>query len=521
MYAWRETIKRWAQSLPARLVLWATVIFLAYALGQGYFSREKPRETVQIKTQGIGSVVSVQGTVVPSKEVELGFEVPGKVTSVSAKVGKQVRQGDTLASLSQDDLAAQLANLRALRDAAQAKLNDLRAGTRPEDIAVAESQVLSAQNERNQARELLAQYLEDAYDTLDDAVRSKTDQLFNNPRTPNVSLAITADTALTASLETTRVQLEAQLSALQYRTYSNPTEADVVAMRALVDTVRVYLDQLSTAVNRLKAVSSLSETTIDAYKTAVSAARSSVSTFNTALVNTYSAYTTTEAALTTAQSQLALKKAGATPADIEAQAAQVRAAEANIRSAQATVGKRVIAAPFAGTVTDVGLKVGSVVSGPSSGTITIITAQSLQLESYVPEVYIAQIALGDAALVTLDAYSATDVFPGTVVAIDPSATLRDGVSTYKITLQFEKPDERIKAGMNGDIRITASKTPLVVTVPKKSLLSRNGTYFVQMPTEGNRVLERAVTVSSFNEADVAEISEGLSDGDVIFLEPIE
>jgi hypothetical protein len=42
-----------------------------------------------------------------------------------------------------------------------------------------------------------------------------------------------------------------------------------------------------------------------------------------------------------------------------------------------------------------------------------------------------------------------------------------------------------------------------------------------MPAEGNRVLERAVTVSSFNEADVAEISEGLSDGDVIFLEPIE
>jgi multidrug resistance efflux pump len=84
---------------------------------------------------------------------------------------------------------------------------------------------------------------------------------------------------------------------------------------------------------------------------------------------------------------------------------------ANIRSVQATVGKRVIAAPFAGTITNVGLKVGSVVSGPSSGTITLITAQSLQLESYVPEVNIAQIVVGDTALVTLDAYSATETFP--------------------------------------------------------------------------------------------------------------
>lgn len=504
-----------------KYIIWACItgaLYYGYSLMSG---KEQPIDTIVVKAGGAESTVAVQGSVEPAQTVTLGFEGVGKVASVSVKVGDKVNAGRVLASLSQGDTAANIANQRALRDAAQARLDELKRGARPEDIAIAESQLATAQSQFAQAESVLIDSLNEAYVKLDDAVRAKTDQFFSNPRTSSPQFFQPTDSALKISLENSRFGLESELQTLSTRIITTPTDADVVATKAKIQAVRAYLDILAQAVGKLGAFTSLSAATIDSYNLTVAGARTSVSGYLTALTAASTSYNNARTAVKTAENQLVLRKAGASEEEVRAQTAQVRAAEAALNNAYAQSSKRVIVAPFSGTVTSVDVKTGQIVSG-SSGTITLISASRLQVEAYVPEVYIAKIKIGDAADVTLDAYGSDQVFKAIVSTIDPAATKRDGITTYKIVLTLTDADQRVKSGMGGDITILTKAVSNVITVPKTSLIQRNGKYFVQIPTgEKNRFIEREVNVGLINEADVAEVTAGLSDGDTIVRIPIK
>lgn len=497
----------------------ALALIALIAMGGFLLNTRDEIQIVQVRSNAISADVSVQGTVVPHDEVTLSFEVGGRVVGVYADVGDTVSRGKTIAVLSQDDVTAQIHNLRAIRDAAQVELENLKAGVRPEDIAIAESAYLSAQNQEAQTYLKLGQVLEQAYVILDDAVRTKTDQFFDNPRSATPHLAIPSDTDSRFQVENERTGLELALQGLQYRSFLKPGESDIERVRAAVQDTKIFLDHMATVINEMEGRSSLSTATIDTYRTLVAAARTAVASYQLELIAAVTAYTNAQGATKTSEAQLALKKAGPTTYDINAQEARVRAAEASIDAAQALARQRVITAPFSGTITNISFSQGEVV-GPASGTgVTLVSEKELEVESFVPEVYIARIALGDRVTISLDAYPESEVFTGAVGFIDPSATLKDGVSTYRVIISLDEVDARVKTGMNGDVHIKASQNPNIVTVPKSVLINRDGTYYVQVPARDNRVIEREVLIGSFNEADVAEVISGLADGDEIILNP--
>lgn len=499
-------------------------VLLAGALYMGYGmlgAKEKPLETVVVKAGGAESVVSVQGSVEPAQTVTLGFEGAGKVSTVNVKVGDKVVAGRVIASLSQGDTAANIANQRALLEAAEARLDEIKRGPRVEDIAIVESQLATAQSQLAQAQAVLVDSLNESYIKLDDSVRTKTDQFFNNPRTSNPQFFQPTDSGVRVSLEAQRYALEAELQALALRTIITPSDTDVAETKAKIQMVRTYLDTLAQAVGKLGSFTSLPASTIEGYNLTVASARANTSAYLTSLTTASTAYNNARTAVKTAENQLAQKKAGASEEEIRAQSAQVRAAQAALNNAYAQSSKRVIVAPFSGTVTSVDVKTGQIVSG-TSGTVTLISASRLQVEAYVPEVYIAKIKVGDSADVTLDAYGSDQIFKASVSSIDPAATKRDGITTYKIVLSLTEADPRVKSGMGGDIQIQTKAVSNVITIPKTSLIQRNGKYYVQIPTgEQNRVVEREVNVGTINEADVAEVTAGLSDGDTIVLVPIK
>lgn len=499
-------------------VLLAGALYMGYGMLGG---KEKPLETVVVKAGGAESVVSVQGSVEPAQTVTLGFEGAGKVSTVNVKVGDKVVAGRVIASLSQGDTAANIANQRALLEAAEARLDEIKRGPRVEDIAIVESQLATAQSQLAQAQAVLVDSLNESYIKLDDSVRTKTDQFFNNPRTSNPQFFQPTDSGVRVSLEAQRYALEAELQALALRTIITPSDTDVAETKAKIQMVRTYLDTLAQAVGKLGSFTSLPASTIEGYNLTVASARANTSAYLTSLTTASTAYNNARTAVKTAENQLAQKKAGASEEEIRAQSAQVRAAQAALNNAYAQSSKRVIVAPFSGTVTSVDVKTGQIVSG-TSGTVTLISASRLQVEAYVPEVYIAKIKVGDSADVTLDAYGSDQIFKASVSSIDPAATKRDGITTYKIVLSLTEADPRVKSGMGGDIQIQTKAVSNVITIPKTSLIQRNGKYYVQIPTgEQNRVVEREVNVGTINEADVAEVTAGLSDGDTIVLVPIK
>jgi len=87
--------------------------------------------------------LTASGTV-EATEADLGFQIPGRVSSVRANLGDVVSTGDTVATLDARELLARSQAAEAQLSAAQARLNELTAGFRDEEIAQARAAARAA-----------------------------------------------------------------------------------------------------------------------------------------------------------------------------------------------------------------------------------------------------------------------------------------------------------------------------------------------------------------------------------------
>ena len=88
------------------------------------------------------AVLCASGRIEPkSGERELYFPVGGRIAAVHVKEGQQVRKGDALAELENEDEKARLAMSRAEVERAAAALRRLENGARKEERAIADAEV--------------------------------------------------------------------------------------------------------------------------------------------------------------------------------------------------------------------------------------------------------------------------------------------------------------------------------------------------------------------------------------------
>lgn len=85
-------------------------------------------------------------------EVRVAARTPGEVRLRGVEEGAAVRAGDTLAVIDHELLTLQLRQAEAATAAAEAQLDLLRSGARPEDIEQAEARLVQVEVERSQAR---------------------------------------------------------------------------------------------------------------------------------------------------------------------------------------------------------------------------------------------------------------------------------------------------------------------------------------------------------------------------------
>ncbi len=481
------------------IVLILVVIAIGMSLGGG----SSADQTMTIVKGDFLQQVSVSGKVVAADNLDLSFEQSGRITSVPVHVGDKVYPGQTLVSQNSAELSAQLQEMQAGIEVQKARLAQLLSGASPEDIALSETAVASA-------KQKLADALQDAYTKADDAVRGKADQMFSNARSasPHINNVFTSK----SDIENARFSIEGVLTAwsasLGSISASSDLDASVTSTNSNLNKVKTFLDLLAAGVNNLSTNGDVNQATIDKWRTDISTARTSVSA-------TISNITTTREALVSAEADLTLKKAPVRQADIDLYQAQIRQAEASMQNVIAQINKRSLRAPITSVVTVVNAKVGSNASA-GEVLVSLIGANSLQIESFVPEKNIPFIKLGDKATLTLDAYGAEVPFDATVVSIDPAETIRDGVSTYRVKFAVDKSDERIKSGMTANVLVTTDKRPGVIAVPVGAVAMRDGKKFVQIKN-GEQVEEREVTTGAVSSLGQVEILTGLAEGDVVVL----
>jgi RND family efflux transporter MFP subunit len=470
-------------------------------------------------TVGRGDVISAlneSGNVLAENSVDLSFEEGGQIAAVNVREGDTVALGTVLARLDSSMLGTAVMQANAALAAAQAKLDDLTNGTRPEQLQIDQNAVASAQAAVNAATASLDASNGSAYTTADDAIRNQTDNLFFNPQYNNPDFLIPmTDSQMKIDIEAKRVSLEALFGT--WYTSTNATNTDIITQSnitgANLRTVKSYLDEMAIAVNNATPNSSVPAATLAGYHANVVAARNEVVQAIAGLTGSQNALSSAQSNLKVAQSELSLAEAGATTQEIEAQKAAVAQAQAAVSGAKVALDHATLVAPFLGTVRNLTAKIGQVV-GAGTPVVSVTNDIGLKIEIFVPQSDVAAIKEGDAANVTLDAYGNKVIFPATVTTIDAAGTEVNGSLAYKVTLHFVKSDDRIKADMTANVNIVTAEHDNAIEIPNKLIITNNDQNFV-MVQRGGELEKKAVTVGIAGDDGMTEILSGLSVGDHI------
>lgn len=500
----------------------AVVAVVAASIIAGfYFTRPKRTapETFAAKRGTIVREVSVTGNIKPAESVDLAFEKSGRVAQVNVSVGDRVNIGGILAVLDQNELSAQLLQAKANIQAQQAKLDELKRGTRPEEIRIGEVKAENARIAMEDANKGVVDAIQDAYTKSDDAVRNRADQFISNGRSANPQLSIQiSDPQLEIAIEQKRLDMEKILMLWNIKLSGLSTAGDLAeamtTAKQNLGAASSFLDTAALIANSLTPASNLSQTTINGWRSDISTARTNV---NAAIANLSAAdekMRSAGSALTLAQNQLLLDRAGASAEEISAQEALLKQAEANAAAVKAQIEKTVLYSPISGVVTRQDAKKGEI--APANAIlVSLISEAKFEIEANIPEADIAKISLGDSAKVTLDAYGSDVEFEAAVAKIDPAETIIEGVATYKTTLQFVRGDDRIRPGLTANIDILADKRENAIIIPQRAVQSSDGEKFVRIDAGRPEPEERKVVTGLRGSDGNIEIIDGIREGEKV------
>ena len=191
----------------------------------------------------------------------------------------------------------------------------------------------------------------------------------------------------------------------------------------------------------------------------------------------------------------------------------VTAASRALTLAEANLDKATLTAPFDGIVTIHGtVEKGSGLT-PGVAAFTIVDPTRMEFEAAVNETDIADVAKGQPATVTLDAYA--EGFTGKVVRVQANPeTTSTGSVAFPVRISLESGQSRLFQGMSGSVDIAVKSIPDALTVPVEAVLTKGATKSVYVLGSDNVVHARTVTVGASTDIS-AQILSGLAAGDTV------
>jgi multidrug efflux pump subunit AcrA (membrane-fusion protein) len=162
------------------------------------------------------------------------------------------------------------------------------------------------------------------------------------------------------------------------------------------------------------------------------------------------------------------------------------------------------------------LTVGSNVSMQSPVIATLPDLSVLASETYVEEIYISKIKIGDSVRVYIDALK-NQMKIGVISNISNVGQEMTGFESkvFKVIIRIASDNKRIKPAMTTNNEIIISKEPNVLVIPRSAHYSDGPDHFVYLKEYG-RVSIRKVECGNQNEKFVV-IKNGLKEGDKILL----
>jgi len=129
-----------------------------------------------------------------------------------------------------------------------------------------------------------------------------------------------------------------------------------------------------------------------------------------------------------------------------------------------------VKATISGTVTDVVAELGESVT-QSIPVVKIGSLDNLQVETFVPERFIGNMAIGKRAELSFDPYP-EKTFEAKVVEMSP--VLDAEARTLEVTLSFVDAENLVKAGMFAEIKLVTEVIKNAVAIPSDCVVRRDG-----------------------------------------------
>lgn len=146
-------------------------------------------------------------------------------------------------------------------------------------------------------------------------------------------------------------------------------------------------------------------------------------------------------------------------------------AQANLELANADLEDTVIRSPIKGVVLDRAYSAGQIVAASLSAPTLFTLAEDLtrmELLVDIDEADIGQVAVGNRATFTVDAYSG-ESFPAVISQVRYAPEETDDVVTYKAVLQVDNGRKLLRPGMTATATITVATETDVLQVPNAAL----------------------------------------------------
>jgi len=209
-----------------------------------------------------------------------------------------------------------------------------------------------------------------------------------------------------------------------------------------------------------------------------------------------------------------LKTAGSTEQDLKILENNVKNSQAAYDLARLALQDAVIVAPFDGVVAAVNGNPGEQVS-TAREVIYLIDPIHVRLDANVDEMDVGKVAVGQEAVVTLDALPDRKL-RGRVQAIAPSSSVQAGVVTYQVQIAIENTDSQVRFGMTANAQIITDRHDNVLVVPNRAIRLVNRTRRIVQVVVNGAPQEKEVR-TGLSSDQMTEILEGLTEGDQVVI----
>jgi len=509
------------------LLLIFGLIIISLLLSFNHNSKTKISSVGEVAKGEVKKEISITGKVKPAAAVDLALEKGGKIRKINVILAEEVKKNQILLQLDSSDIYAQLKQAEANLKFQEAKLEELKKGSRPEEINISQIQLDKTQNDLNNYYQEAINTLNNVYNTANGIVKQQISSLaqyvwnFSKPYydlTFRICDENAKRDALSQRKNLDKVFDEWQnnlqnISSLNFQT--EQIDQLIIQSKDNLNLVKSFLDKLNAALILNCSLNYYETLALNQNQAILNTALNNLSTIINTLTTLEKNLNGQKLTVQNYEEQLALKKAGATEEQIKAQEAQVEQAKASVLYYQALLEKYILKAPFDAKVTKIDVNEGDIVSA-NSPLISLIGQGQLQIEVYIPESDIAEIKIGQPANATLDAYGSEVIFSAHIAQIDLSATILEGVATYKTILQFDNKDDRILPGLTANVEILVAKKDNVLYLPSRYIITKNDKKYVKLVVkEQNSAVETEIQTGLRGSDGRTEIISGLKEGDKV------